>query len=253
MRLFLVLTSCLGAFASSGSIVATVGSTVSVSVQTIVSYTSFNISPYNTTTYASFVSSDATATTFAFQRECYTGIAAFPTFPICYGFTTSPKTLILGSTSVAFLSTVPLSNNQGMSESSSTWLFSEGCSANGGTEMICTVEQTGPSYLMSNPWPTGLERSALTYTGTSTEFPAPTTTPGVTRRPTGSGITGQTSTFTVPGNDMRKQFIVVTAGLEKDTSTTSGAGVCAYLALSGAWPVTIYLVLMSLSSPLLFG
>ena len=219
MRELLILTLCLGAFASSVSVLATVGSTVSVSVQTIVSYTSFNIIPYNTTTYASFVASDATATTFACLRECFTGIAAFPTFPFCSGFDTRPKLVTLGPTSVAFSSIAPLSNNQG----SGTWLFSEGCRAQNASGMICKVEQTGPSYLMSNPFPTGAERSALEYTGTSVQFPPPMTTTGVTRAPTGTGITSQTSTFTVRSTDISHQFLVVIAGLETNTTTTSGA------------------------------
>jgi hypothetical protein len=207
------------------SISLSVGRTVSVSAQTIITYQSFNINAFTTTTYASFIGSDATASTFACQRECFTGIEAFPTFPICAGHVESPKLLTLAATSVGLTSIAPLSDYQRRTSitSSSSWLYSQNCKLNGTVQMICTVEQTGPSYLLSNPFPTGAERSILMNTedDTTSALLFPTTTEGVTAKATGRGITHQTSSFTVKATDIKPQFLVVTAGLGTEAKPKS--------------------------------
>ncbi|KAI9710662.1 MAG: hypothetical protein M1820_002495 [Bogoriella megaspora] len=182
------------AAAQGTSTITTLGSTVTVS---IITYRSFNIDPYKTTTYVSLIGSNANTTTFAIDRECFTGIEAFPTFPICGHHVESPKFLTVGPTHLAMTTIAPVTSaNDYSSSDNPTWQLTQNCRISRSDEMTCTVEQTGPSWVLSNMYASGAERSVITDTASSQEWPPPDTTEGIIPGPTGTGISSQTSTFT---------------------------------------------------------
>ena len=251
-----IALSLLTAVVSQGtSTITTLGSTVTVS---IITYRSFNLNPYKTTTYVSLVASDSNTTTYAVDRECYTGIEAFPTFPICGHHVESPKFLTLGPTHLAMTTIAPMTSANNPSPSATpTWQLTQKCRISGSDGMMCTVEQTGPSWVLSNMYPSGAERSVLTDMASSQEWPPPETTEGITPRPTGTGITSQTSVFTVSSGDMMDQLLVITAGIaDKEAQPTSGANRALYLSAPDRGVQSIFFItrlfLTSLASLLLF-